>query len=150
MDYKDYYRILGLDRGASTDEIKKAYRKLARKYHPDVSKEADASQRMAEVNEANAVLSDPENARPTMHWPMVRAGEPQVREAFSRHPAGRTRTSTFAAGVARHPKGMRISATSSRRCSAMRPGLGRQTPAAKAASRPTCAARTSMPASSWT
>ncbi|CAB5711180.1 Curved DNA-binding protein [Delftia tsuruhatensis] len=60
MDYKDYYRILGLDRGASTDEIKKAYRKLARKYHPDVSKEADASQRMAEVNEANAVLSDPE------------------------------------------------------------------------------------------
>ena len=60
MDYKDYYRILAVDRQASADDIKKAYRKLARKYHPDVSKEADASERMAEVNEANAVLSDPE------------------------------------------------------------------------------------------
>ena len=60
MEYKDYYRILAVDRQASADEIKKAYRKLARKYHPDISKEADASQRMAEINEANAVLSDPE------------------------------------------------------------------------------------------
>src|SRR5260370_3269104 len=60
MDYKDYYRILAVDRQASADDIKKAYRNLARKYHPDVSKEADASERMAEVNEANAVLSDPE------------------------------------------------------------------------------------------
>lgn len=60
MDYKDYYKILGVDKKASAQEIKKAFRKLARKYHPDVSKEKDASQRMAEVNEANAVLSDPE------------------------------------------------------------------------------------------
>lgn len=60
MDYKDYYRILGVDKKASAEEIKKAYRKLARKYHPDISKEEDAAQRMAEVNEANAVLSDPE------------------------------------------------------------------------------------------
>jgi curved DNA-binding protein len=60
MEFKDYYRSLGVDKGASPDEIKKAYRKLARKYHPDVSKEADAAARMAEVNEANAVLSDPE------------------------------------------------------------------------------------------
>ena len=60
MDYKDYYKILGVDKKASAEEIKKAFRKLARKYHPDVSKEKDASERMAEVNEANAVLSDPE------------------------------------------------------------------------------------------
>lgn len=60
MDFKDYYQTLGVARDAPADEVKKAYRKLARKYHPDVSKEPDAHQRMTEVNEANAVLSDPE------------------------------------------------------------------------------------------
>lgn len=60
MDYKDYYKILGVDKKAGADEIKKAYRRLARKYHPDVSKEPDAAERMAEINEANTVLSDPE------------------------------------------------------------------------------------------
>ena len=60
MEYKDYYKILGVDRGAGQDEIKRAYRKLARKYHPDVSKEPDAEARFKEVNEANEVLKDPE------------------------------------------------------------------------------------------
>ena len=60
MEFKDYYKTLGVAKDASAGDIKKAYRRLARKYHPDVSKEADASARMAEVNEANAVLSDPE------------------------------------------------------------------------------------------
>jgi curved DNA-binding protein len=60
MQFKDYYSILGLDKTATADDIKKAYRKFARKYHPDVSKEPDAAQRIIEINEANAVLSDPE------------------------------------------------------------------------------------------
>ena len=59
MDYKDYYATLGLDRSAGQDEIKRAYRKLARKYHPDVSKEADAEARFKEVAEAHEALIDP-------------------------------------------------------------------------------------------
>lgn len=60
MEFKDYYETLGVARDATADDIKKAFRKMARKYHPDVSKEADAEARMKEVNEAFAVLSDPE------------------------------------------------------------------------------------------
>jgi len=60
VEYKDYYKILGVARDASQDDIKRAYRKLARKYHPDVSKEPDAEARFKEVNEANEVLKDPE------------------------------------------------------------------------------------------
>lgn len=60
MEFKDYYDTLGVPRDATAADIKKAFRKLARKYHPDVSKEKDADARMKEINEANAVLSDPE------------------------------------------------------------------------------------------
>ena len=60
MDFKDYYATLGVARDAPGDDIKKAFRKLARKYHPDVSKEKDAEARMKDVNEAYTVLSDPE------------------------------------------------------------------------------------------
>lgn len=60
MEYKDYYQIMGVPRNATQDELKRAYRKLARKYHPDVSKEADAERRFKEVGEAYEVLKDPQ------------------------------------------------------------------------------------------
>ena len=60
MKYKDYYAILGVERTASQDDIKKAYRRLARKYHPDVSKEKDAEERFKEVGEAYETLKDSE------------------------------------------------------------------------------------------
>src|ERR1700685_714285 len=60
MQYKDYYEILGVTRSAGADEVKRAYRKLARKFHPDVSKEKNAEARFKEVQEAYEVLKDPE------------------------------------------------------------------------------------------
>jgi curved DNA-binding protein len=60
MQYKDYYEILGVTRGADADEVKRAYRKLARKYHPDVSKEKNAESKFKELQEAYEVLRDSE------------------------------------------------------------------------------------------
>lgn len=60
MKYKDYYKILGIERAASDDDIKKAYRRLARKFHPDVSKEKNAEERFKEIGEAYEVLKDTE------------------------------------------------------------------------------------------
>ncbi|MBQ3647032.1 MAG: DnaJ domain-containing protein [Synergistaceae bacterium] len=63
IEYKDYYKILGVSREASADEIRKAYRKLAKQYHPDVSKEKGAEEKYKEINEAYEVLKDPEKRK---------------------------------------------------------------------------------------
>ena len=72
MKYKDYYAILGVEREAAQEDIKRAYRKLARKYHPDVSKHTDAEDRFKELGEAYEVLKDPEKRaaydRMGTHW----------------------------------------------------------------------------------
>ncbi len=61
MEYKDYYKILGVDRNASEKEIKKAYRRLARKYHPDVNPgDKEAEEHFKKINEAHEVLADSE------------------------------------------------------------------------------------------
>jgi curved DNA-binding protein len=64
MDYIDYYKILGIEKNASDEDIRKAYRKLARKYHPDLNpNDADANKKFQQINEANEVLSDPEKRK---------------------------------------------------------------------------------------
>lgn len=72
MAFKDFYKILGVDRNADAAAVKKAYRRLARKYHPDVSKESDAEERFKELQQAYDVLSDPEKRKAYdrfgQHW----------------------------------------------------------------------------------
>lgn len=64
MEFMDYYKILEIDKNASVDDIKKAYRKLARKYHPDLNpKDVEAKKKFQQINEANEVLSDPEKRK---------------------------------------------------------------------------------------
>jgi len=124
MKYTDYYAALGVERGASADEIKKAYRRLAQKYHPDVSKEPDAEAKFKEVAEAYGTLKDPEKRaaydalgsrpqgeefRPPPDWSRQHGGNEQFSfddvdfaDLFSRFgggPAG----GGFAGGQARMP-----------------------------------------------
>jgi curved DNA-binding protein len=63
MKYKDYYKILGVDKNATESEIQKAYKKLAKKYHPDINKEKGAEAKFKELNEANEVLGDKEKRK---------------------------------------------------------------------------------------
>lgn len=76
---RDYYEVLGIQKGASEEEIKKAYKKLARKYHPDMNPgDKEAEEKFKEVNEANEVLSDPEKKGPVRPV-RLRRGRPQLR-----------------------------------------------------------------------
>src|SRR5438045_6889022 len=64
MDFIDYYKVLGVDKNASEEDIKKAYRKLARKYHPDLNpNNKEAKTKFQQINEANEVLSNPESRK---------------------------------------------------------------------------------------
>ena len=110
MEFRDYYKILGVERSATADQIKTAYRRLARKYHPDVSKEPDAEARFKEMQEAYEVLRDPEK----------RAAYDQLgsewKSGQSFHPPPDWGSGfEFSARPAPTPR--RISATSSHRCS---------------------------------
>ena len=75
MKYKDYYSILGIERAATEDDIKKAYRKLARKYHPDVSKDPEGEAKFKDVAEAYQTLKDPEKRAAYDRLGQHRAGE---------------------------------------------------------------------------
>jgi curved DNA-binding protein len=124
MKYSDYYAALGVERGASQDEIKKAYRRLAQKYHPDVSKEPEAEVRFKEIAEAYQTLKDPEKRaaydelgrrpqgeefRPPPDWARQHAGaggdgqfsfeDMDFADLFSRF-GGRGRGAPFGAGGA--------------------------------------------------
>ena len=88
MQYKDYYQILGLKRGASQDEIKSAYRKLARKYHPDLKPgDKEAEKRFKEINEANAVLSKSDSRKKYdtlgSNWERVSQDQDFARQYYS-------------------------------------------------------------------
>ncbi len=87
MSYRDYYAVLGVGREATQEEIQRAYRKLARTYHPDVSKEADAEARFKEVQEAHEVLKDPDKRRLYdkygAQWKAISEGRAQPRPSSS-------------------------------------------------------------------
>lgn len=91
MAYIDYYKILGVDKNASQDDIKKAFRKLARKYHPDLNpNDPSAKDKFQEINEANEVLSDPEKRKKYdeygEHW--KHAGEFEAQKKARQHTGG--------------------------------------------------------------
>ena len=115
MKFKDYYEVFGVERTAAQDEIKRAYRKLARKYHPDVNKEAEAEARFKEVGEAYEVLRDPEKR--AAYDRMARGHGGQDFE-----PPPNWNSGFEFSGGPRCRQSVAITAISSRRCSAVVPG----------------------------
>lgn len=113
MEYKDYYKTMGLDKTATTEDIKRAYRKLARQYHPDVSKEKNAESRFKEINEAYEVLKDPEKRKSYdqlgSNWQNGQGFNPQDFGGFGQRSGGHGGgdfsdffEQFFGAGAARH------------------------------------------------
>jgi len=100
MNYKDYYKILGVNKAASQKDIKKAFRKLAAKYHPDKNKgDKKAEEKFKEVNEANEVLSDPEKRKKYdtlgANWQAYEQGGGDWRQYANQNRHGGSRTFTF-------------------------------------------------------
>jgi len=100
MAFVDYYKVLGVEKNASQDDIKKAYRKLARKYHPDLNpNDEDAKKRFQEINEANEVLIDPEKRKKYdqygEHWKQGEAYEQAQQQPRSRGASGGTTGNPF-------------------------------------------------------
>lgn len=113
MEFKDYYQILGVEEEATSQDIKRAHRKLARKYHPDVSELPDAEERFKEIQEAYEVLKDPESAPPMINLVPVMSLDSPLR-----HPMIGSRRLGFRA-AAIHKQTRRISVSFFPRCSAV-------------------------------
>jgi len=91
MEYIDYYKILGLNKEATTDDIRKAYRKLARKHHPDLNpNDKEANKKFQQINEANEVLSDPEKRKKYDQYGADWKNAGQFEEAQRQHSRGQT------------------------------------------------------------
>ncbi len=84
MTDRDYYEVLGVPKNASNEDLKSAFRRLARQYHPDVNKEPDAEERFKEINEAYAVLSDPDKRSATTGSDMPACAAPGAGSRFHR------------------------------------------------------------------
>ena len=138
MEFKDYYKVMGVARDATEAQIKQAYRKLARKYHPDVSKEKDAEARFKEVGEAYEVLRSPEKRAA---YDQLGQDLPPAR-IFVRRPIGEPASSSAVRAEA-----MPTTAIFSKRCSAHNHARARAVMAAR--SMPD-AAKTTTPKCCWT